>query len=73
MLNDTNGILVQQTENVQSARQMRFTNAKQIAKMKTLLKEYIYEAIEIEKAGLKVKLKKTTEFKMPDEFRNDVK
>src|SRR5438552_2656847 len=59
LLNDANNILIQQTENVQSARQIRFTNLKEIVKMKPILKAYIYEAIEVEKAGLKVNLKKT--------------
>src|SRR5213083_984440 len=54
LLNDPNGILVQQTENVQAARQMRFTNVKEIAKLEKTIKAYIYEAIEVEKAGLKV-------------------
>ena len=58
LLNDPNGILIQQTENVQSARQIRFTNAQEIVKMKPILKAYIYEAIEVEKAGLKVSFKK---------------
>ena len=70
LLNDPNGILIQQTENVQAARQVRFTNVKQIVKMKPILKAYIYEAIEVEKAGLKVKFKKATEFKAPEEFQN---
>src|SRR5512137_2469032 len=70
LLNDPSGILVQQTENVQAARQIRFTNVKEIVKLKTSLKAYIQEAIEVEKAGLKVNLKKTTEFNMPEEFLN---
>jgi uncharacterized protein YdeI (YjbR/CyaY-like superfamily) len=70
LLNDANGILIQQTKNVQAARQIRFTNVRQIVKLKPILKAYIYEAIEVEKAGLKVNLKKTTEFKLPDEFQN---
>jgi uncharacterized protein YdeI (YjbR/CyaY-like superfamily) len=69
LLNDANGILIQQTENVQSARQIRFTNVREIVKMEPILKAYIYEAIEVEKAGLKVNLKKTTEFKIPEEFQ----
>lgn len=69
LLNDPNGILIQQTENVQSARQIRFTNAKEITALKVALKAYIYEAIEVEKAGLKVKLKKPSEFKMAEEFQ----
>jgi uncharacterized protein YdeI (YjbR/CyaY-like superfamily) len=69
ILNDPEGILVQQTENVQAARQIRFTNVKDIVKMERTLKAYIYEAIEVERAGLKVKLKKTAAFKMPEEFQ----
>ena len=69
LLQDVNGILIQQTENVQSARQVRFTTVKEIVKMEKLLKAYIYEAIEVEKAGLKVKLKKTSEYKIPEEFQ----
>jgi uncharacterized protein YdeI (YjbR/CyaY-like superfamily) len=69
LLNDTEGILIQQTENVQSARQMRFTTVAEINKLQKLLKAYVYEAIEVEKAGLKVKLKKTAEYKMPEEFK----
>jgi uncharacterized protein YdeI (YjbR/CyaY-like superfamily) len=72
LLNDANGILIQQTENVQSGRQIRFTNIREITKMAAVLKAYIYEAIEVEKAGLKVELKKTTEFKMPEEFQNKI-
>jgi len=68
LLNDPNGILVQQTENVQAARQMRFTNVKEIVKLEKAIKAYIYEAIEVEKAGLKVQLKKTQEFPMVEEF-----
>jgi uncharacterized protein YdeI (YjbR/CyaY-like superfamily) len=67
LLNDANGILVQQTENVQAARQIRFTGVKEI--VASTLKAYIYEAIEVEKAGLQVELKKTTEFTMPEEFQ----
>jgi len=70
LLNDANGILIQQTENVQAARQIRFTNIGEIVKMKAILKAYIYEAIEVEKVGLKVKLKKTSDFKIPEEFQN---
>ena len=69
LLSDAHGILIQQTKNVQAARQIRFTNVRQIVKMKTILKAYIYEAIEVEKAGLKVSFKKTTEFKIPEEFK----
>ena len=70
LLNDAKGILIQQTENVQAARQIRFTTVREIVKMKPILKAYIYEAIEVEKAGLKVNLKKITEFKIPEEFQN---
>ena len=70
LLKDTKGILVQQTENVQAARQIRFTDVRQILKMKKTLKEYIYEAIEVEEAGLKVDFKKTKEFTIPEEFQN---
>src|SRR4030042_4717189 len=70
LLNDANGILIQQTKDVQAGRQIRFTNVREIVEMETILKAYIYEAIEVEKAGLKVNLKKTTEFIIPEEFQN---
>jgi uncharacterized protein YdeI (YjbR/CyaY-like superfamily) len=70
LLKDPKGILIQQTENVQSARQIRFTNVGEIRKMEKILKGYIYEAIEVEKAGIKVEFKKTSEFKVPEEFQN---
>lgn len=69
LLNDPEGILVQQTKNVQAARQIRFTAAQEIGKMEPTLKAYIYQAIEVEKAGLKVTLKNTTAFPVPDEFK----
>lgn len=69
LLKDTQGVLVQQTENVQSARQIRFTSADEIIKLEPVLKAYVREAVEVEKAGLKVELKKTTDFKIPEEFR----
>ena len=69
LLQDANGILIQQTKNVQSARQIRFTNVKEIVQQKNILKAYIYEAIEVEKAGLKVKLKKTSDYSIPEEFQ----
>jgi uncharacterized protein YdeI (YjbR/CyaY-like superfamily) len=69
LLKDPKGILIQQTENVQAARQIRFTNIRDIVKMEPTLKAYIREAIEVEKAGLKVKLKKTADFKIPVEFQ----
>jgi uncharacterized protein YdeI (YjbR/CyaY-like superfamily) len=68
LLNDAEGILIQQTENVQSARQIRFTSVGQITKMLPIIKAYIYEAIEVEKAGLKVELKKDTTLTLPEEF-----
>jgi uncharacterized protein YdeI (YjbR/CyaY-like superfamily) len=70
LLNDANGILIKQTKNTQAARQIRFTNVREIVEMETILKAYIYEAIEVEKAGLKVNFKKTTEFIIPEEFQN---
>ena len=69
LLKDPKGILIQQTENVQSARQVRFTNVREIVKMKGTLKAYIREAVAAEKSGLKVSLKKTSEFAMPEEFK----
>ena len=73
LLNDPEGILIQQTKNVQSARQIRFYPAdggiREIAKMEKILKAYIYEAIEVERAGLKVKLKKTEDLTIPVEFQ----
>jgi len=70
LLHDTNGVLIQQTENVQAGRQIRFTNNREIVAMETILKAYIYEAIEVEKAGLEVIFKKNTEFRLPEEFQN---
>jgi len=70
LLKDTEGILVRQTKNVQAARQVRFTSVREIVRMESILKAYIYEAVEVEKAGLTVKLKKTSEFKMTEEFKN---
>lgn len=69
LLQDPNGILIQQTKNVQSARHIRFTDVKEIVQQKNILKAYIYEAIEVEKAGLKVKLKKTADYAVPEEFQ----
>jgi uncharacterized protein YdeI (YjbR/CyaY-like superfamily) len=68
LLNDANGILIKPTENTQAARQIRLTNVREIVEMETILKAYIYEAIEVEKAGLKVNYKKTSEFIIPEEF-----
>src|SRR6267154_2696471 len=70
LLKDAKGILVQQTENVQAARQIRFTNVREIVKIEPVLKAYIKEAIEVEKAGLEVNYKKTSEFVIPEEFQN---
>jgi uncharacterized protein YdeI (YjbR/CyaY-like superfamily) len=69
LLKDSENILVQQTENVQAARQIRFKSLQEIRDLEPIIKAYIFEAIEVEKAGLEVKMKKTSEFKMPDEFK----
>lgn len=70
LLHDDKGILIQQTENVQAARQIRFTNIQQIVEIESILKAYIYEAIEVEKSGLQVDFKKNTEYRIPEEFQN---
>jgi uncharacterized protein YdeI (YjbR/CyaY-like superfamily) len=70
LLKDAKGILVQQTENVQAARQIRFTKVQEVVEMEPILKAYIAEAIEVEKAGLEVEFKKTSEFAMPEELRS---
>ncbi len=70
LLKDPKGILIRQTENVQAGRQIRFTNVREIIDMEPILKAYIREAIEVEKAGLKVDKKKTADFKVPEEFKN---
>jgi uncharacterized protein YdeI (YjbR/CyaY-like superfamily) len=69
LLKDKKKILVQQTENVQAARQIRFTSLQQIVKMEKTLKDYIYEAVKVEEAGLKVEFKETKEFAVPEEFQ----
>lgn len=69
LLQDTENIFIQQTENVQAGRQLRFTNVKEILDRETVIKAYVYEAMEVEKAGLKVPMKKTEEYEMPEEFR----
>ena len=69
LLNDPNGILIQQTENVQAARQVRFTNAVQVIEQEAALKACIFEAIEVEKAGLKVNLKSTADYEVVEEFQ----
>jgi uncharacterized protein YdeI (YjbR/CyaY-like superfamily) len=73
LMNDPDRILIQQTKNVQVARQLRFTSAPEISKMKTIIKAYIQEAIRVEKSGEKVALKKTKEFEMPVEFERKLK
>ena len=70
LLKDPKGILIQQTQHVQAARQIRFRNVREIAKLEPALKAYIREAIAVEKAGLKVEYKKTSEFPMPEELRS---
>ena len=69
LLKDPEGILIQQTKNVQAARQLRFTDVREIVKLKAILKAYVQEAIEVEKSGQKVEFKKTSEFKIPEEFQ----
>ena len=70
LLKDADGILITPGENTQAARQIRFTNVREIVEMEPILKAYIYEAIEVEKAGLKVNFKKNTELIFPEEFQN---
>jgi uncharacterized protein YdeI (YjbR/CyaY-like superfamily) len=70
LLKDPNGILIQQTENLQAAHQLRLTSVREIVHMKPVLKAYIKEAIAVEKAGLEVTYKKTFEFKMPEELQD---
>jgi uncharacterized protein YdeI (YjbR/CyaY-like superfamily) len=72
LLKDAKGILIQQTKNVQAARQVRFTSVQQITKMKAILRAYIFEAVEVKEAGLKVDLKKTTEYAIPEEFQKQL-
>ena len=69
LLKDANNVLIQQTENVQAARQVRFTNVQEIVEQETILKAYIHEAVEVEKAGMKVNYKKTSEYIIPEEFQ----
>jgi uncharacterized protein YdeI (YjbR/CyaY-like superfamily) len=69
LLKDKKGILIQQTANVQSARQMRFTSFAEVTKLEKTLKAYVYEAVEVEEAGLKVEMKKTSDFAIPEEFQ----
>ncbi|MEX6702153.1 YdeI family protein [Peribacillus frigoritolerans] len=70
LLQDAHGFLIQQTENVQGARQIRFTNVQEIVATESILKAYIHEAIEVEKAGLEVEFKKNEEFIIPEELHN---
>ena len=70
LLNDAHGILIKAGENTQAARQIRFTNVREIVQMEPILKAYFHEAIEAEKAGLKVNFKKNTELIFPEEFQN---
>jgi len=70
LLSDPHAILIQQTENVQVPRQVRFRNVEEIMEQEAILKAYIYEAIEVEKAGLKVELKKTADYNVPIEFQS---
>ena len=72
LMKDPHGVLIQQTEQVQSARQIRFTDAREITGSKSILKSYVQEAISLEKAGKKVELKKTSEFKVPEEFQEQL-
>lgn len=73
LLKDDHGLLVQQTANVQSARQMRFTSVREIKELAPIVKAYIHEAVAVEKAGLKVALKGTAEFPLPAEFERKLK
>jgi uncharacterized protein YdeI (YjbR/CyaY-like superfamily) len=72
LLHDAKGILIRQTENVQSPRQIRFTSTQEIIKLRPVLKAYIHEAIEVEKAGLSVTLRKTSEYPIPEEFKKEL-
>lgn len=72
LLNDPSGILIQQTENTQSARQIRFTNIREIIELEPVLKAYIYEAVEVQKAGLKVDFVKSKELLFPEEFQHQL-
>jgi uncharacterized protein YdeI (YjbR/CyaY-like superfamily) len=70
LLNDSHGVLIQQTENVQVPRQIRFTNLEEIIEQQVIIKDYVFEAIELEKAGVKIELKKTGDFHVPEEFQS---
>ncbi|ALJ04849.1 hypothetical protein APS56_06810 [Pseudalgibacter alginicilyticus] len=73
LLDDTNNLLIQQTENLQSARQIRFRNKQEVIDLKSAIKAYVFEAIEVEKAGLEVKMKKTSEYEIPQELEEALK
>lgn len=70
LLNDTNSILIQQSENVQAARQIRFISLKEIVDLEKTITTYLFEALEVEKSGIKVEMKETKQFEMPEEFQN---
>jgi uncharacterized protein YdeI (YjbR/CyaY-like superfamily) len=70
LLKDADGVLIMPGKSTQAGRQIRFTTAKEISEMESILKAYIHKAIEVEKAGLKVNFKKTSDFKIPEEFQN---
>jgi len=69
LLNDANGILIQPTENVQAGRQIRFTSLQEVLALENVLRQYIYEAIEVEKSGVKVEMKKSTALIFPEELQ----
>jgi uncharacterized protein YdeI (YjbR/CyaY-like superfamily) len=73
LLNDAHRILIQQTENVQAARQIRFTSVPEIVELEPIVKAYVHEAVEVEKAGLEVNYKKTSEFAIPEELQNKLR
>jgi len=73
LLNDTNNLLIQQSENVQAARQIRFTDVKEIADLEKVIKTYLFEALEVEKSGIKVVIKETKQFEMPEEFQKKIR
>jgi uncharacterized protein YdeI (YjbR/CyaY-like superfamily) len=73
LMKDPKGILIQQTPNVQVPRQIRFTNVKEIVKLKTAIKSYVQEAIKVENSGVKIELKKTSDFPVPEEFKKKLK
>lgn len=73
LLKDAKHLLIRQTENVQAARQARFTHLRDITQLQAVLKAYIFEAVEVEKAGLKVPMKRTSDYAVPEEFKNKLK